>query len=278
MRLAAQRQIYSDASELDNFGAAISIFVPVVLSILGFLTQGAAPVTTVSRILSAIATIVSLGIKGRIKHQKALAAAIQQDFDVYVYQMPWDADIFGTWVNHDSEVAEKADKFFSNPRRRDSLRNWYVPESDNLPLLDGIAACQRENTSWSKRLVDRYRQTYWLIFVVVFLAVVVPWGISDGPAHELSDRIFTVFPLLTWVLTTICALREGSEKVCALDATVKTHEPLTMHRLQLIQKSIWDYRATNVKIPNWFYAIFRGKDERIERHAIALQRSSGSGR
>lgn len=62
--------------------------------------------------------VFSFVIDKYIEEKKQLAAFIQQKFDVYVYEMPWDKRIFGRDKNVGHEIATHSKKILSNPQEK----------------------------------------------------------------------------------------------------------------------------------------------------------------
>lgn len=103
--LAAQRKLYNDAKAVNWISTALSVWIPFVLSILLVFVRQNSILESVSYIISIISMLVSLVVDSYIKKRKELAASIQQKFDIYVYQMPWNDRLFGKNKNLNHAIA-----------------------------------------------------------------------------------------------------------------------------------------------------------------------------
>lgn len=193
-RLAAQRQLYNDVGVLDRIDLCFSVVVPFILAIAQVIFPSVNWVVNTTYILAIAMLFLSLFFDKAVRNKKILAASIQQDFDVYVFQMPWDEARFGKRKNLIQEIAEKSKKLMSKPSERERLTNWYRPEVDPLPLEKGIFACQRENYNWDGGLRKRYR-AFALVLVILLGAVVIAIGLTQNESvQKLLSRIVFANP------------------------------------------------------------------------------------
>lgn len=107
--LAAQRQMYNEAKILGNLIILFSIVLPFVLSILELFFYDNTFLIIYST-ASLISMLVAIGLTCFLSHTKEGAAEIQQQFDIYVYKMPWDKRLFGKKKDIRYMVAKKAKK------------------------------------------------------------------------------------------------------------------------------------------------------------------------
>ena len=76
---------------------------------------------------------LSIIIENYNREKKEWAASIQQTFDVYVYNMPWDKALFGEHNNLTEIIAEQSKVILKNEKERKELLNWFFPhDSSNL--------------------------------------------------------------------------------------------------------------------------------------------------
>ena len=96
--LAAQRQLYRDAKKYNTVSVALSVWIPFALAVILLFISENTKWRYASYILSIVSMAFSFVIDKYIEEKKQLAAFIQQKFDVYVYEMPWDKRIFGILI------------------------------------------------------------------------------------------------------------------------------------------------------------------------------------
>lgn len=92
--LAAQRILYDIAKRFTFVVVLFSVVLPLILSVVElFITNTG--IQTVIYSISICSIIISFFLNKQVKKKKELAALIQQKFDVYVYNMPWNISLFG---------------------------------------------------------------------------------------------------------------------------------------------------------------------------------------
>lgn len=118
--LAAQRQLYRDAKKYNAVSVVLSVWIPFALAVIIWFIQENTEWRYASYILSMVSMVFSFVIDKYIEEKKQLAAFIQQKFDVYVYEMPWDKRIFGRDKNVDHEIAIHSKKILSNQQEKNN--------------------------------------------------------------------------------------------------------------------------------------------------------------
>lgn len=106
--LAAQRQLYKEAKRFEGIGILFSVALPIFFALLQLFFYDNAYLNAASYGLSILSMGLSLFLDSYVERKKELAAEIQQHFDVYVFQMPWDDRLFGRQKNMIQIVAEKS--------------------------------------------------------------------------------------------------------------------------------------------------------------------------
>lgn len=270
-RLASQRQLYNDIEVLDKINLCFSVIIPLGFAAIQEIA-GWDWAKVVSGCVSIAMLVLSLAISSQGKAKKTLAASIQQEFDIDVFQMPWDNRLFGKRKNLNSEIAKYSKKILNDDRKKNKLYNWYRTEVDSFPLNKAILVCQKENFSWDAGLRKRYR-----IFVLVFVAgiIIVSVGISllkGDSVQNLLLRFVIILPALRWFVNVISGLNDDLKRMESLENVLYSAEDKQMIDLQFIQKEIFENRKSAIKIPDWFYNIFRDNDEDRERRSAELSK------
>lgn len=277
LKLAAQRQLYSDIYLIGVVNIILTVIVPLTLSfVYSFVVDKssnlAIVLNTVACCLSLLMVVIAPIIDLLKINKKVLAATIQQQFDVDVFMMNWDIKLFGKRKNLNSEIARSSKKIFENQEKKQLLKNWYVKEVDELSLEDGIAACQKENFTWDRGLRKKY---FIFLFIVLTIILVIQISIALVNGHTIREFIcFEMFPVLsvlTWIVKTISEIIRDLELMKSLSDYVYSNEKKNMDELTFIQKDIFECRKTLTKIPDWFYQIFKDNDENIEQKAVQMR-------
>lgn len=259
--LAAQRQLYRDAKKCNTVLVALSVWIPFALSVILLFIPENTEWRYASYILSIVSMVFGFAIDKYIEQKKQLAAFIQQKFDVYVYEMPWDKRIFGRDKNVDHEIATHSKKILNNQQEQKQLKDWYTPGVDKKNAIDGILACQRENLGWDVGLRKRFKFVSITLIIILFAAIFVMGLWKNERIIELLWRVAFITPMLKWLLDTIKKLNKDISTLQELDNDINNNETKTMEDLQDIQKVIFQHRKGCYAIPECIYNMFKDNDE-----------------
>lgn len=260
-KLAAQRQLYNISEIFDDLNLVFSVILPFMFSFALLLQPSFDLIKTFSYILSLIMIFVSLLLSSEVKSKKSRAACIQQDFDLYVFQMPWDNKLFGKRKNTTSDVVDYSSRIMNNPKQKNKLLDWYTPVVDSTDLYTGIFACQKENYHWDVGLRKRYRRLS-TACILIFSFVVIGLGIARNETISvLTSRLIFIAPMLRWLMTLCSQLNNDISRLNELNMEFDNVNSNSMEDLQFIQKSIFENRKMSVKIPNLIYYMFKNNDE-----------------
>lgn len=209
-RLAAQRQIYSDAKRmrlaqicmsygLVAVGSIVATFVKFIIQ-----SEGLGP-TWIVGACGIAALLGGVVFKYAITNRMNTAAAIQEMFDCDVLMLPWNRHLVGKQV--DAEViARKAADFRRRGGNVSELENWYSGCFDNVPLPVARLLCQRQNVTWDLRLRE------WYVAVVVWGGVIIlSLLLVLGLVRGISLRGFLVGVLLPSAPILVFMLQEVME-------------------------------------------------------------------
>lgn len=297
MKLAAQRQLYSEISNLELFIVLFTVIIPAYLAFILYIIKLAEnfdiswldvifdkipfsfypDMSNITTVVTAIACGISIfalifenEINNSKKEKKILAATIQQEFDIDVYSMKWDKKLFGKPKDLISEIADASQKIMNNERDKEQLCDWYPKMVDELSLEDGILACQKSNISWDTKLRKRYKSCLRVIFWGIF----VFQGIMciNNPLHVfLSSGLVPILSTLMWIKGTMNNITNDLKLIDYISTSVYSVEKKTKEELAFIQRDIFDYRKSQTKIPDWFYKFHKNKDEAREQRAVQMR-------
>lgn len=268
--LAAQRQLYNDAKKLGTISIVLSVWLPFAMALILLFLPEESTCKNVSYILAIVSMLFSFVVDKHINDKKKLAAFIQQKFDVYVYNMPWDERIFGKQKNVNQDIVTYSKQIIENSDKKERLYNWYTPTVDNRDLLTSILLCQRENLSWDVGLRKRYRLSS-IIMIVFLCSLVIVMGLWQNESIAmLLWRFAFIVPMLQWLFDTVKTLNKDMERLKELDEIINNDVSKTMDELQDIQKMIFEHRKECYAIPNVIYQIFKDNDEDAARRVVSI--------
>ena len=268
--LAAQRQLYSNAKRYDWLSTALSVWIPFGMAIILVFIPEDSLAGIVSYIVSITSAVISFIVDGIINNKKELAAAIQQKFDTYIYNMPWDTRIFGKNKNLNNEIAVYSSKILSDEEEKKSLYDWYTPLVDEKELKEGILSCQRENVWWDVGLRKRFKMGSIMAIIILCMAVFIMGICKNESTVKLLSRFAFVAPMLEWLFSTIKQLNKDINELQELDEIINDDESKSMEDLQDIQKLIFIHRKDCFAIPNFFYKHFKDNDEDKAHRAASM--------
>ena len=274
LMLAAQRQVYSEAKKSGKVVVGLSVILPFFLACIKKFVEENTLLNTIVYMLPLISMVVGIILEKKIKKEKEMAAFIQQKFDIYVYQMPWNKRLFGVDKNVNPTIVEKSDKYLSKDGARQELENWYTPSVDGFPINKGILECQKENFYWDFGLRKRYKITSISVIGILSIIILGIGIVQDEKLSVLMCRMAFIFPLIQWLNGIVKALNSDINRLEELNNKLYSLEEKEMEDLQYIQKDIFEHRKSCSSIPNFFYHIFKNKDENRSSRVAEIEMQS----
>lgn len=278
--LAAQRQIYSNVKKIRNWIMIFNIVLPLVLNLITFRTKSICGIelSDLLAVFSIIATIGVLALERYDNKRIALAALIQQKFDLYVFDMPWNVELYGKNRNIDEEIIEHSINIYENETQRNKLLNWYEGDISTGDNREIIYKCQRQSYSWDYDLRSYYQKlcVYVLAFIIIGL---LGFGFYFNPCVRqwiLLSSYFT--PLFVSIINNIITIENDKSRLLSIKEALneaskllpvekaldkdKVDDGLFLHRLQLVQGKIYEHRRNSFLIPDRFYSILKKHQEK----------------
>jgi len=167
-RLAAQRQLYSDAKRVQAVHMVFSVPIVVGWSLLVIAVPDAKVYAATWGIVVAVFDVILFTPWQKTLKQKA--AKIQELFDCDVMRLAWQEIKVGRRPEPET-VKLAAQRYKKAEPDYVTLKNWYPPEVGQLPIELARIICQRINCWWDADLRRRYAAT--IISIVAMLALVV---------------------------------------------------------------------------------------------------------
>jgi hypothetical protein len=273
--LAAQRQLYSDAKNLQTVSLVANVIIAAILSGLTIML----PSIKVYTVIWALATtILELSVLSHYqKTSQENAAKIQQLFDCAVLQL--NRESLNTDFHIDPEIIiHAARKFKAKGNDMKNLEDWYPVDVGKVSIEKARIICQRTNIKWDSQLRRRYMQ--WIISGMVILIVSVSFiAVIKG---ETLANFFLIFllPLMPIILFILRQYRDHGEAANKLDRIKEeinkviygmknqqfTDQDLEQKAYSL-QKQIYDNRRRSPLVFNWLYSHLKIDDEIIASKA-----------
>lgn len=270
-RLAAQRQLYSEAKTFQFFHLTIAVPMTVIVFTLAVVFPSFQEFATIWGI---VLVLIDIWLFSRTENALHLRAAkIQELFDCDVLNIPWN-DLKCRSKPDPEDIAEHSGKYLKKTSNFDELKKWYSPEANELPLFLSRIVCQRSNVTWESRLRRRYATGITVLMTFLVLAIV-----SIGFARNLSinsilvNLVVPLLPAFAWGIPQIMknldavkdidSLKEAIDKIWDNAFSLRLSKQELADAARSIQDEIYDHRRSKPLVFDWIYSKFRLKDETL---------------
>lgn len=271
--LRARYRIYRNVKTIQGISVLFSLFLPFFsMALVSYL-----PTSKAYFALSAVVfMLVNTGFLNQIqKDNLKRGAKLQEEFDVNVLGLKWNGFVAGTKVDH--EDIHHASSSLLSAKKESKLVSWYEPCVSEVPLRFGRLICQRTNITYDSRLRRLYANRL-LTITIVSMFMLMAYGISQNLtlAELLLTVIVPAMPSIDWASkefhkqkdTTIAlnSLKSEIEKLWNRALDGGSPNELENGSRQL-QDAIYQHRASNMPIFDWFYELHRDANENAAHHA-----------
>ncbi|MFC6040328.1 S-4TM family putative pore-forming effector [Paenisporosarcina macmurdoensis] len=271
-RLAAQRQIYSEAKDLLNIQFLVCVVAAIVFAILAnILSDEFAIYPITGAILCVLFNEVYLS--KRIKKLTTKAAYIQEEFDCDVLLIPKNR------MKEDfPELLEiinyKSKKFLEKGNNYDLLKDWY-PGIKEADISYGRIICQNTNCFWNKKLRERYSAYLAGFFWIIFILLLVISIMNDLTLTSFIGAVLApLIPSIVFVYNIFAVNKDSITKLNHIKIKlneiieklkVKEHYPKEQldNDIRSLQDLIFENRLIISLTPDKFYFRYRDRDEGI---------------
>jgi len=268
-RLAAQRQLYSDAKRVQAIQIALVIPAVVIWAVLVAWYPGLRVYAASWGIGLALLDVL---VFARVqRHLKERAAKIQELFDCDVLRLEW--SVLKAGRRPDAETILEASSRFGNPNTSDAtLRDWYPREVGKLPIHLARIVCQRINCWWDAQLRQRYAVGVLAVGILLVVCVLLV-GLIGGLTLE-KFVLAVLAPLLPAVVLGIRQFDENLERAKVANRLKQYSEDLWEKALRggetpeeltaksrNLQDAIFDNRRMSPLIFDWIYQRLRTRQE-----------------
>lgn len=193
------------------------------------------------------------------------AAAVQEELDLYIFQMPVTIERASRPTIEDTELLVRDGKGLRGAARRERLIDWYDVDPSH-PGGETIAIAQRANASYTDRLI-RTAVTVWAIVTVVWLAILLTWSALSELTFGLI-LLGVLLPVLPAVLdvadylrSTWRAAHDRTDLARTIESRLEDEEPISGQELISWQTQLYDLRRTTPQVPDWLYKMTRKRNE-----------------
>ncbi|NRG43018.1 hypothetical protein HRK28_19090 [Rathayibacter sp. VKM Ac-2835] len=195
------------------------------------------------------------------------AAAIQEELDLYIFQMPETIERTSRPNIEEIELLVRDKQSLRSVATRERLIDWYDVDPTH-PGAETIAIAQRANASYTDRLI-RTAVTVWAIVTMLWLAILLTWSALSGLTFGLI-LLGVLFPVLPAVLdvadylrSTWRAAQDRADLARTIESRLEEDNPIIGQELISWQTQLYDLRRTTPQVPNWLYKITRKRNEAV---------------
>jgi len=173
IKLSAQRNLYSQAKQIQLIQIILNIPIVIVLSILTLWNKSFETVTIMYGVFVSLLDICVLNQIQQNKKEKA--AKIQELFDCDVLELEWnDLKCGNKPTLEDIYEYQENQKVLS---KLSPLKDWYSTSVGEVPISIARILCQLENCTWDSKLRKNYRillilTTSFLFFLILILGII----------------------------------------------------------------------------------------------------------
>lgn len=269
--LAAQRQIYRDCKKYECLIVVFSVLLPFFCAVAQLLFSQNNAINIVTYVMTIAGMFVGVFTAKRVEKMQEQSARIQQLFDLEVYQLPWDAKLFGQNINFNPVIAEKSKKILSEDKEKKLLVEWYPTKYDTLPLKKAIFFCQRANVNWDSNIRSLYRTSCYIVIIIMILVILLTGVINNDSLLFFLSRLVFVIPLMQWLLSKVNSINKDIRRIEKCSIIFLEKNQCSEDDLLIIQSNILNHRESCTLIPDWFYMISKKKQESIMKMTAEVE-------
>ncbi len=266
--LAAQAQLYRDAKAIHQTRVATVFALAAGTVAAALFAPGAR--TTLGLTGGVLAFAWSLLGGARERRCVKEAVSVQEEFDTYVYQLPWND--FATDRVDPVRIATAASRYRGN-----RTRDWYPPTAPVVRPLD-VLICQRSNLGWGAS-VHRLYAAILTGALLTLVGAAVALALSTGllVTEALAAIVVPLLAPVRELLELIRGNRESEQtkrqaeaKIASLWRRAITHQaPVELADCRVVQDRIVSIRQSNAHVPDRIDGWWRSRHETAMRNTAA---------
>lgn len=194
------------------------------------------------------------------------AAAVQEQFDFYVYEMPSGTPRPKLPSLEDISLAAGTDAQLVAVAEREEMLGWYVVATGD-PGEVAVAIAQRSNAAYSYRLL-RLTGVIWSVVAVVWAVVLTTICVVTG-LTLVTFLLGVVLPLLPafldvteYIVGIVRSTRDREALYREIESRIDNKdEPITGENLRVWQEALFELRRHTPTVPDLIYKVQRRKNE-----------------
>ena len=268
-KLAAQRQLYSDAKKIQLLQLLLSVPASLIWPVFVVFVPSA---TVYSALWGIVITILdSLFLCRMVSSLKLTAARIQESFDCYVLSIPWHSLHSGREPSRET-VQTALKRFNSSDSKRSLLEAWYPEKVDELPIHLARIVCQRASCWWDGELRRKFSGyaatiTAGLLLISIVIGITAKFSI----AQYVMAIVLPFLPVIVFASRQISEnldaaksadnLREHSESLWSNAISRNLSESDLDKESRDLQCEIFTHRKNSPLIFDWLYFLLRSSHE-----------------
>ena len=243
-----------------------SVLVPVLFSVAQKFLKDDTIVASLC-ILYFWVWCVNLILRNQLARYKYYGACFQQIFDKNVLKINDTVNDFISSQIIQTEQRLKLMKKYSN-KKRAPKEDWYNDYS-SLPYNKAVFYCQKENIRWDLDLRKRYQYLLLslavisigliLLFAILTHKSVATMILSFASGLTVLEFFLNSYFKLNKDINTQLNLKRITDEI---ESDIDNDSAL-WSKIEMVQYKIFDYRKKAYLIPDWFYKIFRKKDQEV---------------
>lgn len=194
------------------------------------------------------------------------AAAVQERFDLYVYDMPVGIPRPKLPPLEDISLVAGADSKLVAIATQEKMLDWYRVAEDD-PGEIAVAIAQRSNAAYSYRLL-KITGVIWAAVAVIWVTVLIIICIVAGLplALILLGVLFPLLPAFLDVTDYIIGIMRSTSDRKALYREIESKiwdrdEKITSENLRIWQEALFELRRDAPTVPDFIYKLQRRKSE-----------------
>jgi hypothetical protein len=200
------------------------------------------------------------------KRSTEQAAAVQEQFDFYVYEMPSGTLRPKLPSLEEISLAAGPDAQLVAAAEREEMLGWYAVAADDRGEV-AVAIAQRSNAAYSYRLL-RLTGVVWSVVAVIWAAVLTTICIVTG-LTLVTFLLGVVLPLLPafldvteYIVGIVRSTKDREALYREIECRINNqNEPVTGESLRVWQEALFELRRHTPTVPDLIYQIQRRKNE-----------------
>ncbi len=244
---------YTNAKKRENGISIVYLFLALVYPIFYVVSNDPETKLLLFQVSLFITVIVQI-FAPFFKTTTIKGALIQEEFDTYLFEMPWKV----TYKKVDPFEVSRLSVTYNG----DEIKDWYPTNfSDTTPKQIIIAICQRSNTAYDIEVRKKY-SVWLLVFLIVYsICLLLTVFLSNTGGNTFFFICFSIISFYTHFVSIWRGQRNVIEKLNSLNSKLDNFifnkiEPKTQE-LRDIQDEIFLARQESAKVPNMLFRLWK---------------------